>query len=63
MLKIVTMTVEISDQYGTSESKLVGVFDNNTDMRIAIQEYENKYRERRTSVDIREVEINKQIDI
>lgn len=57
-VKILTINVEISDQYGTSENKLVGVFDDDAKLGEAIKHQERKYRTRRTVIKIDEVLLN-----
>lgn len=57
-IKILNITVEISDQYGTSENILVGAFDNSEKLDAAMKHQEKKHKNKRTAFKITEVILN-----
>lgn len=57
-MKIAMLNVEISDQYGTCKDVLVGVYDNDENMWDDIVVAELRYSKIRTTVVIRDVELN-----
>lgn len=57
-IKLIIGNVEISDQYGTSESKTIGVFDDVGLAEDAIKIFESQNRTRRTSIKITDLKLN-----
>lgn len=57
-LTVLTINVEISDQYGTSENILVGVFDDEDAMQAAGKSAIAEHRTKRTSLKSRTVTLN-----
>ena len=57
-MKVLTVNVEISDQCGTSENIVVGVFDDEEKLQLAKEMAEEKYRDSRTYFKIIEIGLN-----
>ena len=60
-LTVLLVGVEISDQYGTSETFVVGVFDSIGDIEGAKKTAKEKFRNRRTFFREVQVEINQSV--
>lgn len=60
-LTVLIIDVEISDQYGTSEQHVVGVFDDAAALGEAKKRAEQKYRTRRTNFTETAVQVNQSL--
>ena len=60
-IKILTINVEISDQYGTSKDVLIGAFDDDKKLEAAIKYQKQKYRKHRNRVKVVEAKLNEQL--
>ncbi len=61
-MKLITGNVEISDQYGKQETKIIGVFDDPILASKAIEEFEIKYKFKRIIIISIDCEINEFIE-
>jgi len=57
-IKVAFINIEISPQYGTSETVFIGAFDDDEKLKEAIQIHKNKYRDYRPVVNVEEVSLN-----
>ena len=57
-LIILTLWVEVSDQYGTSKNMVVGVFDNQRSVDIAKSKKSDEFREKRHYFKCVETDLN-----
>jgi len=57
-IKILIARVEVSDQYGTYEDKIIGAFDDDDKIALAIENVEQKYKTKRMVIKTYECLIN-----
>lgn len=62
-LTLLMVSVEISDQYGTSKNLLVGIFDNEDSLNAAKARTEKFYSYRRISFEETKVKVNEEIEL
>lgn len=59
---IATVTIEISDQMGKYETRIIGAFDSSEKATVAQQQCETQHRTRRTAYKTTQVELNSLAD-
>jgi len=62
MLKLLTVRIETSDQYGDIKKQVIGVFDNHVDFDNAKARALNKYKNMRYILYVTDIEINKPLE-